>query len=152
MTSVARTTNNQCSILKEYCDDVISHNGKYYYEQNKTAKNILQISNTTFDSKIKNISPEHRINKDSKTYIYQETVIKNLRETNQLFVIPLLEKLNFIIRKTFFDTRTLGPTIPFSRIRDNDTMKITNNNGNQIKGLRDELLFLDSSFWLIGSI
>jgi hypothetical protein len=144
MTSVARTTNNQCSILKEYCDDVISHNGKYYYEQNKTAKDILQISNTTFDSKLKYVPTDHRILRDQKTYVSQDVVIKNLTETNQLFVIPLLEKLNFITRKTVFDTRRLGTNIPFSRIITHDMMKTINDSGNHIKGLRDELLFLDS--------
>jgi len=144
MTSVARTTNNQCSILKEYCDDVISHNGKYYYEQNKTAKDILQISNTTFDSKLKYVPTDHRILRDQKTYVSQDVVIKNLTETNQLFVIPLLEKLNFITRKTVLTTRKLGDNVPFSRITIHDEMKTVNENGNNVKGLRDELLFLDS--------
>lgn len=144
MTSVARTTNNQCSILKEYCDDVISHNGKYYYEQNKTAKNILQISHFTFENKLKYVPTDHRILRDQKTYISQDVVIKNLTETNQLFVIPLLEKLNFITRKTVLTTRKLGNNVPFSRITIHDEMKTVNENGNNVKGLRDELLFLDS--------
>jgi len=143
MTSVVRISNNQHSILKEYCNDIISHNGKYYYEQNKTAKGILQISNATLENKLKYIPTEHRIVKESKTYLSHDVVIRNLTETNQLFVIPLLEKLNFIERKTVNKTTKLG-SIPFSRIVKHDMMKTINENGNHVKGLRDELLFLDS--------
>ena len=143
MASLVRISNNQHSILKEYCNDIISHNGKYYYEQNKTAKGILQISNATLENKLKYIPTEHRIVKESKTYLSHDVVIRNLTETNQLFVIPLLEKLNFIERKTVNKTTKLG-SIPFSRIVKHDMMKTINENGNHVKGLRDELLFLDS--------
>lgn len=140
--SILRSDNSH-EILKEYCDDFISHNGKIYYEQEKTAKHILQISSSTFESKLRYVSSDHRVIKDNKVYVYNETILKNLRETNQLFVIPLLEKLNFVKRLTINDTRKLKE-IPFSRIVTHDMMKTVHENGRETKGLRDELLFLDS--------
>ena len=141
--SIFRTDNKHNEILKEYCNDFIFHNGKIYYEQEQTAKLILQISISTFESKLKYVSSEYRVVKDNKVYVYSETILKNLRETNQLFVIPLLEKLNFVNRLTINDTRKLGE-IPFSRIVTHDMMKTVHENGRETKGLRDELLFLDS--------
>ena len=141
--SIFRTDNKHNEILKEYCNDFIFHNGKIYYEQEQTAKSILQISISTFESKLKYVSSEYRVVKDNKVYVYSETILKNLRETNQLFVIPLLEKLNFVNRLTINDTRKLGE-IPFSRIVTHDMMKTVHENGRETKGLRDELLFLDS--------
>ena len=55
-------------ILKEYCNDFVYHNGKTFYEQELTAKNILKISNSTFDNKLKYVSSDHRIIKNNKIY------------------------------------------------------------------------------------
>ena len=138
-------------ILNEHCDDTLIYNGIYFYEQNKTAKYILQISNSTLENKLKYIPTNHRIIQNNKIYISQDVIIKNLRETNQLFVLPILEKLDFIKRKTVYNTRKLGSNIPFSRIVEYDEMKTLNENGNYVKGIRDELLFLDSIVFTLKS-
>lgn len=132
------------NILKRYCNDYISQNGKYYFESVKTAKNVLMISNNTFENKLKYVPDDFRILREKKQYISQDVIIKNLTETNQLFAIPLLEELKFIERKIDTNTRALGLGVPFSRIIKHDGMKTINENGNAIKGLRDEILFLDS--------
>merc|ERR1712146_503141 len=87
---------------------------------------------------------------DDKKYISHDSIIINLKETNQLFAIPILEKLNFIKRKTVYKTRALG-TIPFSKIVDDFEIMRVDENGDPVSGelkdqigLRDELLFLDS--------
>ena len=144
MTNISSDERQYHSVLNEYCDDTIICNNSYFYEQGKTAIDILQISNSTFENKLKYVPTNHRIIQNSKIYISQDVIIKNLRETNQLFVIPILEKLNFVERKTVYNTRKLGPNIPFSRIVNHDIMKTLNENDNYIKGIRDELLFLDS--------
>ena len=145
-----RDNNPETSILREYCNDVISHKGKYYYEYNQTAKNILKISNDTLKKKLKYTFKDNVIIDDDKKYISHDCIIKNLKETNQLFVIPLLEKLNFIKRKTVYKTRALG-TIPFSKIVNHFEIRRVDENGDPVSGelkdqigLRDELLFLDS--------
>ena len=140
----ARRYNIHYNILTRYCNDYISQNGKYYYEFVKTAKNVLMISNNTFENKLKYVPDDLRILRERKQYISQDVIIKNLTETNQLFAIPLLEELKFIERKTDTNTRALGLGVPFSRIIKHDGMKTINENGNAIKGLRDEILFLDS--------
>lgn len=142
--------NDEINVLKEYCSDTIKYKGKYYYEFNQTAKNILKISNDTLNKKLKHTFKDNVIIDDDKKYIRHDCIIKNLKETNQLFAIPILEKLNFIKRETVYKTRALG-TIPFSKIVEHFEIIRVDDNGDLINGelkdqigLRDELLFLDS--------
>lgn len=145
-----KTDNDEINVLKEYCSDIIKYKGKYFYEFNQTAKNILKISNDTLKKKLKYTYNENVIEEDDKKYISHDSIIINLKETNQLFAIPILEKLNFIKRKTVYKTRALG-TIPFSKIVDDFEIMRVDENGDPVSGelkdqigLRDELLFLDS--------
>ena len=136
--------NTQFLTLSKYCDDKITRNGWNFFECSNVAKNILKLNNNTLENKLKYVQPEYRLINGKKCYIRQDVIIKNLQETNQLFAIPILEELNFIERKTDYNTRALGYGIPFSRIIKHNGMKSVNENGLITKGLRHELLFLDT--------